>query len=256
MATISKAPTLFSTSARISSELIRWATLRAHKELLKIRSISKTSLRKVNNVICTADYDDELTASPARRADRSSTSLKIEPPVEKSNPIAGPEMEPKLMNLWNVYQRAKADYLVVANDQNHAAARAARFLRDTAENILSYFENKTTDPIMMAELDATCRMAKEAAVSLTGGKKRKFDVGETDRGTGVRRGYGSLPYRSRNGGGQRYGSMRRSRSPVGFTSGHYGHGGPPSYPAATQAARGPSGIPFGYSRPVDSYHPY
>jgi hypothetical protein len=165
-------------------------------------------------------------------------------------------MEPKLTNLWNVYQCAKADYLLVADDQNHATARAARFLRDTAENILSYLGNKTTDPIMMAELDATCRMAKEAAVSLTGGKKRKFDVGETDRGMGVRRGYGSLPYRSRKGGGQRYGTIRQSRSPVGFTSAHQAHGGPPSYPAVTQTPRGPSGIPFGYSHPVDSYHPY
>jgi hypothetical protein len=115
---------------------------------------------------------------------------------------------------------------------------------------------------MIAELDATYRMAKEAAVSLTGGKKRKFDVGETDRGMGARRGYGSLPIRTKYRGSQRCGvqryssSMRGNRSPVGFNSGHYGHGGPPGYPAVTQPPRGPSGIPFGYTRPVDSYHPY
>lgn len=167
-------------------------------------------------------------------------------------------MEPKLNNLWNVYQRAKSDYLLVANDMNRATARAARFLRDTAENILSYLENKPSDPIMMAELDATCRMAKEAAVSLTGGKKRKFDVGESERGMGARRGHGSLSIRARYGGGsQRYGNLRRSRSPVGFHPGRFGHGGgPPGYPVVTHAPRGPSGIPFGYSRPVDSYHPY
>ena len=181
--------------------------------------------------------------------------LKIEPSIEQPYPTASPDMEPKLTNLWNVYQRAKADYLVVANDKNHATARAARFLRDTAENILSYLGNKNRDPIMMAELDATYRMAKEAAVSLTGGKKRKFDVGETDRGMGTRRGYGGPP-NTRYGqvGTQRYGSMRRSRSPVAVTSGRYS--GPPGYPAATQTPRDRSGIPFGYSRPVDSYHPY
>lgn len=166
-------------------------------------------------------------------------------------------MEPKLNNLWNVYQRAKSDYLLVANDMNDATARAARFLRDTAENMLSYLKNNPSDPIMMAELDATCRMAKDAAESLTGGKKRRFDVGEAERGIGAGRGRGSISIRTRYGGGShRYGSARRSRSPVGFNTGRYGHGGSSGYPVVTPSPRGPSGIPFGYSRPVDSYHPY
>ena len=109
---------------------------------------------------------------------------------------------------------------------------------------------------MMAELDATYRMAKEAAVSLTGGKRRKFDVGEADRGMGARRGYSGFSSRSRFDGDQRYGAMRRSRSPVDFTRSQHGRGGPSSYPAVTQASRDPSGGAFGYSRPVDSYHPY
>jgi hypothetical protein len=192
--------------------------------------------------------------TPVCRNDRLMTSaLKTEASVEQSYPIASPDREPKLTNLWNVYQRAKADYLVVANHQNHATATAARFLRDTAENILSYLENKTADPIMMRELNATYRMAKEAAVSLTGGKKRKFDVGEAERGMGARRGHGGLLNRSGHDGGQRYGDMRRSRSPARYSG---GYGGPPAYPAAQTQPRGHSDIPFGYSRPVDSYHPY
>src|SRR5438045_2069149 len=141
---------------------------------------------------------------------------------------------------------------------SRATARAARFLRDTAENMLSYFENKPADPILMAELDTTCKMAQEAAVSLTGGKKRKFDAGESERDMGAWREHGSHSIRPRYGdGGQRYGGLRRSRSPVAFHSGRYGHGGGGTgYPVATQGPRGPSGIPFGYSRPVDSYHPY
>jgi hypothetical protein len=195
----------------------------------------------------------ELTTSACRNDRLMISALKTEASIKQSYPTASPDREPKLTNLWNVYQRAKADYLVVANHQNHATATAARFLRDTAENILSYLENKTTDPIMMGELDATYRMAKEAAVSLTGGKKRKFDVGEAERGRRARCGHGGPLNRSGHGGGQRYGDMRRSRSPVRYSG---GHGGPPGYPAAQTQPRGPSGIPFGYSRPVDSYHPY
>jgi hypothetical protein len=202
--------------------------------------------------------NSELTTSVCRSDRLMTSALKTEasieqPSIERSYPAAGPDREPRLTNLWNVYQRAKADYLVVANHQNHTTATAARFLRDTAENILSYLENKTTDPIMMEELNATYRMAKEAAVSLTGGKKRKFDVGEAGQEMGARRGHGSLPDRLGHGGSQRYGGMRRSRSPARYSG---GYGDPAGYPAAETQSRGPSGIPFGYSRPVDSYHPY
>jgi hypothetical protein len=202
--------------------------------------------------------NSELTTSVCRSDRLVTSALKTEasieqPSIERSYLTADPDREPRLTNLWNVYQRAKADYLVVANHQNHTTATAARFLRDTAENILSYLENKTTDPVMMEELNATYRMAKEAAVSLTGGKKRKFDVGEAEREMGARRGHGSLPDRLGHGGSQRYGGIRRSRSPARYSG---GYGGPAGYPAAETQSRGPSGIPFGYSRPVDSYHPY
>ncbi len=150
-------------------------------------------------------------------------------------------MEPKLNNLWNVYQRAKSDYLAVAQMRNHQTRKAAYFLRDTAENIQTYLKGKATDPIMKAELNATFNMANNIAISLSGGKKRKFDVSEMEYVRGTPRGP-SNPGRQRYGGQQVYSGMRRSRSPMSM--GSQGLGAPPGGP-----------FPFGYSRPVDSYHP-
>lgn len=167
-------------------------------------------------------------------------------------------MEPKLNNLWNVYQRAKADYQAVAQLKSHVTTKAARFLRDTAENLLSYLENKTVDSAMMAELDATYKMAKSTAVSLSAGKKRKFDCPDRSRVRGAPRGPSGFPKAPRAGRPQSYGN-RRSRSPeIGGRGGTVGYEveifGAPSNPF-TQSSR-TGGAPFGYSRPVDSYQPY
>ena len=168
-------------------------------------------------------------------------------------------MEPKLAGLWSVYEQAKADYLAVAEKHNYSTAKAARFLRDTAENTLMYLENKNTDPIMMAELEATYQMAKSMAVSLTGGKKRKFDDSDMDRVRGTPRGPSNLPSRSRFGGqGKTFGNMGRNGPPATYADHSAGYGGfyaDPHHGPAPRMNRGHSGIPFGYSRPVDSYQP-
>ena len=90
-----------------------------------------------------------------------------------------------LSQLWNVYETAKEEYLAVANLGNERTTKAAKFLRDTAENTLHHLQNKNVDDIMLAELEATYKMAKTVVVSLTGGKKRKFDAVEMEgvRGT-------------------------------------------------------------------------
>lgn len=85
-------------------------------------------------------------------------------------------MEPKLKRLWEVYEKAKSDYFAVSDSKSNDLVGAAKFLRDTAENTQQYLTDKSIDPIMLAELQSTYNMAKATVVSLTGGKKRKFDA--------------------------------------------------------------------------------
>ncbi|OQU94131.1 hypothetical protein CLAIMM_00538 isoform 2 [Cladophialophora immunda] len=113
--------------------------------------------------------------------------LPVDPNLRK-------DMEPRLAVLWSVYETARAEYLaVVDKDDNEKAAKRAKFLRDTAENILLYLENRNADPLMIAELEGTFSHAKNTAVCLTGGKKRKFDPSEMEKVKGTPRGP-SLPY--------------------------------------------------------------
>jgi len=163
-------------------------------------------------------------------------------------------MEPKLARLWSVYEKARADYLTVADNNDHTTAAAARFLRDTAENTILYLKDKNTDPIMMAELHATCNMAKQTAVSLTGGKKRKFDRSGMDHVRGIPRGP--------SGAGGRWGHVTENRGYPGedrrreyvdqrrrSQDTEQGRKGGPK-------RRGHSDVPYGYARPVDSYQPF
>lgn len=135
--------------------------------------------------------------------------------------------DPKLKRLFDVYEQAKTEYLAVVelNDDRKTVA-AARFLRDTAENALSILKEKDIDPDVLRSLQETYDKAKEAAVELSGGKKRKFDgpPGAVVNGKSSKSG--------REGRGSYRGRGRRR-------------------------GRGHSGIPYGYTtRTVDSYHPY
>jgi len=165
-------------------------------------------------------------------------------------------MEPKLARLWSVYKKARADFVAVSGKADRfKKAVAAKFLRDTAENTLHYLQNKNTDPIMMAELFATYNMAKSTAVSLTGGKKRKFDYVEKDKVKGTPRGPSNLRSKTRHEGtGSSVSDRYKKRELIG----------PPGYAEEyvrdkaelNNRGRGHSGVLFGYSRVVDSYQPH
>ena len=99
------------------------------------------------------------------------------------------DMEPNLAKIWAVYQEAKQDYDKKADHEDDAVKfKAAKFLRDTAENILIQLKGKNTDEDMLMELNSTFKMAKAMVVSLSGGKKRKFDPVAMDSVKGVPRG--------------------------------------------------------------------
>ena len=90
----------------------------------------------------------------------------------------------KLTRLWSVYQRARSEFHAVTDAMDRSpnqTSAAARFLRDSAENTLQYLKtSKDTDPIVLAELEGTYRMANDVADSLAGGRKRKFEAVETN----------------------------------------------------------------------------
>ncbi|EXJ55799.1 hypothetical protein A1O7_08729 [Cladophialophora yegresii CBS 114405] len=135
--------------------------------------------------------------------DATMVALEAEREIKKSSrPLPAishlrREMEPRLGALWNVYELARADYLIALDRSNREKTiSTAKFLRDTAENILLYLENKNADALMITELEGTFKHAKNTVVCLTGGKIRKFDTAEIEGLKGVPRGPSRLghPY--------------------------------------------------------------
>ena len=77
---------------------------------------------------------------------------------------------------------AKLDYDVTAETDVVAKSRAVKFLRDTAENALTYLRSWKLDHHMIPELEASFAMAKEKAILLSGGRKRPFEICDMDGG--------------------------------------------------------------------------
>lgn len=132
------------------------------------------------------------------------------------------DMVADLAQLWSVYETAKEEYLAVANQGNERTIKAAKFLRDTAENTLHHLQNKNVDDIMLAELKGNYEMAKTVVVSLTGGKKRKFDAVEMEGVRGTPKGPKGPSGQAHGGGGRRGAMDRRQLHPEHH--GRPGHG--------------------------------
>ncbi|KAF7510367.1 hypothetical protein GJ744_006863 [Endocarpon pusillum] len=214
-------------------------------------------------------------------------------------------IEHKIERLTSVYQKAKLDFEAVPYRDGIAKLNAARFLRDTAENTVMYFRDVTKSgdgygvsskmQDLIAELEQTCKMAQASVVTLSGGRKRKFDRHDYEvasRGGKVTddrhdyevasRGGKGTDYRhdyevaSRGGKGtdsRRFSKRRGSASHTG--DGRHPGGGRGRISKRYKASPRPDrrrnvepiaqGIsqdyplneqrPFGYTRPVDSYQP-
>jgi hypothetical protein len=166
----------------------------------------------------------------------------------------------KIARLTSIYGKAKADFEAVAARDTVRKLNAARFLRDTAENTMMYFRDPTktrssqvTDTHMkelIADLEATCKMAQASVVTLSGGRKRKFDRHDYEvlprsvRGSEYRgkppRGGSSRGRSARRWQDVKRDARRRSRSPQYADSSR-------DYPGAKRTS--------GYPRSIDSYHP-
>ena len=172
-------------------------------------------------------------------------------------------MEPKLKRLWSVYEDARADFLAVADQKDQSTINAAKFLRDTAENTIQYLKNRNADSLMLTELHATCEKAKDMVVGLTGGKKRKFDRAGMDSVKGVPRGpsnFQDQSYQEERARPERRYSDVRDQDERARSERRYSEVGSEDWNRRERTSvqgrgRGHSGIPYGYTRPVDSYHP-
>jgi len=80
-----------------------------------------------------------------------------------------------MVRLWTVYDKAKKDFFAVTDPSSLRKQETAKFLRDTAENVLHHIRDKTVDQRLIDELNTTFDLAKHTAMTLHGGKKRKFD---------------------------------------------------------------------------------
>ena len=92
-----------------------------------------------------------------------------------------------LAKLWNMYRKARDEYLLATATSLDSRTSAARFLRDTIENAISYLDTghlvNTAYGVkdlqsMRRELLATLKVATDVTQVGFGGKKRRFDDAE------------------------------------------------------------------------------
>ncbi|KEF51624.1 uncharacterized protein A1O9_12259 [Exophiala aquamarina CBS 119918] len=143
----------------------------------------------------------ELSSDTAFSAGVTATEQKQ---LRPTSGIAQLDMAPNLAKIWTVFENAKRDYREKSDHEDDGVRfKAAKFLRDTAENILIQLKGKNTDENMLIELNSTFKMAKAMVVSLSGGKKRKFDPVAMENVKGIPRGPSS-----------EFGSQRHTENPV------------------------------------------
>ncbi|KAL2444151.1 hypothetical protein ABEF95_015250 [Exophiala dermatitidis] len=133
-------------------------------------------------------------------------------------------IDSKLERLWDLYSSAKQEFLNLSNNNcpPDNLIPAAKFLRDTAENTLQYVEDKYIDTERKDDLEVTFNMAKVTVVSLTGGKKRKFDYVSKEETKNAPRGPGfgtSMSMRMGLGSHSPEKSTRRQRRGSGYALG-------------------------------------
>ncbi|KAI5284847.1 hypothetical protein KEM55_000889, partial [Ascosphaera atra] len=108
--------------------------------------------------------------------------------------FAGPSGSPAPMSYDLNQNESELD-----SRQLQKLADAAKFLRDTAENTLTYMRScamHISHP-MVPELEANFLMAREKVVELSGGRKRRFEIDDRAPRLAARNAYPSLLARSR-----------------------------------------------------------
>lgn len=140
-----------------------------------------------NRAIATKNMHGELFLSPISESfeltspDQNTYSL-AEHHDSSSGTVSDPT-DPKLQRLWSLFLEARTDFNLECED-NFRRTTAAKFLRDTIENCLSYISSYPSSAGNYPEeatvretlLRDTLKLAIEAAERGSGGRKRRFDV--------------------------------------------------------------------------------
>jgi hypothetical protein len=178
-----------------------------------------------------------------------------------------------LQRLIDTYDTSCKEFFEAEDRGEEKAGSAARYLRDTAENLLTYLHETNIDPAKLREVENMRDTAKAAAEQLKGGRVRKFDneyasrLQESQDQSKYRRGTVAAPPQDLFACRIPWYS-RRSRSPLGhhrrdapWRDDQYGRGSERQDDREgqkrTSTGRGHSGIPYGYgaNRAVDSWKP-
>lgn len=114
--------------------------------------------------------------------------------VTSPAPAFNLDSDPNFSRLWHLFEVARDDFRSHYID-NHQKTKAAKFLRDTAENVIDYVKLKqppgteidgasSSEPERLAwnlsELRSLLNQAVEVAQTACGGKKRRFEYRKTD----------------------------------------------------------------------------
>lgn len=158
-------------------------TLQDTVKLPKILNQGKEAQLDLKDIFLTESSEPELVSGRSNVPARLSRKPDLYRPKRDLK-----SMEPRLAQLWAVFEGARDEHLSMGSKDDQETMRAAKFLRDTTENILIYLENKNADRKMLTELESTFNMAQASVVSLSGGKKRKFDRVGMDKVKGTPRG--------------------------------------------------------------------
>lgn len=179
-----------------------------------------------------------LTPSSSRKNSDATTAVDDVP--DSAAKIPQSREDHRFTHLWSVYSRAYSDYHAVANKRDGSSLEAAKFLRDTAENGIHYLKDRNQNHPALTELSETYTMAKMVVLDLNGGKKRKFD--RTTEKLETHPPHTKVHDRANAG-------RRHHKKSIRELKGRERKG------REQKRGRGHSGIPYGYTRPVDSYYP-
>lgn len=165
-----------------------------------------------NRAITTKNIHGELFLSPISESfdhttsDQNTGSL-AEHHDSSSGTISDPTdpTDPKLQRLWSLFLEARTEFNIEHTD-NFQRTTAAKFLRDTIENCLSYISSYPFSVGNYPEeatgretlLKDTLKLAIEAAERGSGGRKRRFDI-EAKKKTFTTHGAGGISATRRGG---------------------------------------------------------